>query len=606
MYQKIITNKYFHIFIIILSYLYLDILLRLFSLTENNFYAIYNLAPLLFSLTIILFNYLIIHILPKPLGLIYYFLTITFNTVLITVQYFHYLILGTYFTISEIFLSKEGISYLYIIPKLIDLKLLIIIFIFIIILIIATISLIKTKYPKYSFKQVLIRLAIIVLIHLFGLGSLLIFNNHEKPSSKLSPIYNYLHLIVPSRSIQTVGIMQYNLQDIMHFIYHKLTTNSRLSLYENEVITYLNNQVNETNSYTGLFKDKNLIYIMVESGDDWLIDEKYMPTLYKMQQEGLNFTNRYSPFFYGGYTFNAEFAANTGLYLTEDFNDTIDNYFPYSLPNLFLRAGYSVNSFHMNNAEFYNRGKYHLTFGYTNYYGGFNTPEYKNKGYNYVDDTSWIDNIDTYNLLVPKNEKFMSFLITYSMHLPYINNELCDAAIRSGELTYNSWNELELNCLHYLSTKTDLMLNKLLAKLEEDNIIDDTVIIIFADHNTYGFSNKDYLAQVKNTRNLYLQQKTPLIIWSKDLEHQDIDILMDTADLVPTIANLFGLDFDARNYLATDVFSKNHDNYVYFEYGNELNADGSYIDNSYAKNGPKMLKYNQYILTTDYYRKELK
>ena len=235
-----------------------------------------------------------------------------------------------------------------------------------------------------------------------------------------------------------------------------------------------------------------------------------------------------------------------------------------------------------------------------------NIQEYKNKGYNYVDDTSWIDNIDTYNLLVSKNEKFMSFLITYSMHLPYINNELCDAAIRNGELTYNSWNELELNCLHYLSTKTDLMLNKLLAKLEEDNIIDDTVIIIFADHNTYGFSNKDYLAQVKNTRNLYLQQKTPLIIWSKDLEHQDIDILMDTADLVPTIANLFGLDFDARNYLATDVFSKNHDNYVYFEYGNELNADGSYIDNSYAKNGPLMVKYNQYILKSDYYRKEMK
>ena len=135
MYQKIITNKYFHIFIIILSYLYLDILLRLFSLTENNFYAIYNLAPLLFSLTIILFNYLIIHILPKPLGLIYYFLTITFNTILITVQYFHYLILGTYFTISEIFLSKEGISYLYIIPKLIDLKLLIIVFICFLVLI---------------------------------------------------------------------------------------------------------------------------------------------------------------------------------------------------------------------------------------------------------------------------------------------------------------------------------------------------------------------------------------------------------------------------------------------------------------------------------------
>ena len=83
-----------------------------------------------------------------------------------------------------------------------------------------------------------------------------------------------------------------------------------------------------------------------------------------------------------------------------------------------------------------------------------------------------------------------------------------------------------------------------------------------------------------------------------------IDTLMDTADLVPTIANLFGLDFNPRNYLSTDVFSQNHAPYVYFQYGNELKADGTYIDNSYAENAPLMLKYNEYLLKTDYYRKE--
>ncbi len=603
-FTKVVTNKYFNLSLIILSYLFLALAFRFFVIKENSFYPIYALAPLFFSLAIIFLNVLFIKVLPKIGRIIYYLLTVIINTIFIAVQYFHYQILGSYFTISEIFLSKEGLTYLYIIPKLINYKLFIIIIIFLIILFLSLLSLLKSPRTKLSLKSTFLTIGLIILCHLLGLASLLIFNNNEKPGSKLSPFYNYVHLEVPNRSIQSIGIMEYNIHDIIHFISRKLMGEKELKIYEEDVLEFMERNKPETNAYTGLFKNKNLIYIMLESGDDWLITEEYMPTLTKLKEEGLNFTNRYSPFFYGGYTFNAEFAANTGLYLTTDFNASSNNYFPYSLPNLFKNAGYTVNSFHMNAPSFYERGKYHLTFGYSNYYGDYNTPKYKEQGYNYVNDEAWLDNPETANLLIPKNQKFMSFLITYSMHLPYINNELCDAALRNGEITYNDYSELELKCLHYLSTKSDLMLSKLLAKLEEDNIIDNTVIIIFADHDTYGFSDKEYLAQVKHTKNIYLQQKTPLIIWSKNLEHQDIDTLMDTADLVPTIANLFGLDFNPRNYLSTDVFSQNHAPYVYFQYGNELKADGTYIDNSYAENAPLMLKYNEYLLKTDYYRKE--
>ena len=605
MLKKIITNKYFNYTVIAISYLFLAFIFRLFTIKETLFYPIYNPGPILFSLSLVFLNLLIIRILPKKLSITYYLLTNIFNNLLIAVQYFHYKVIGTYFTISEIFLSKEGLTYIDVITKYLDYKLLIIIIIFIIFTIISLIGLIKIPKSKLSLKTIIINLGVIITIYLLGLGSLFVFNQKEKPSSRLSPIYNYLHLEVPYRSIQSIGIIDYNIKDVLSYIYSVLTPQKDLTVYETEIKEYLGNKPKTTsNEYTGIFKDKNLIYIMLESGDDWLIDEEHMPTLSKLQKEGLNFTNRYSPFFYGGYTFNAEFAANTGLYLTEDFNNTIDNYFPYSLPNLFTKSGYIVNSFHMNNPEFYERGKYHLTFGYSHYYGGYNTVEYKNKGYNYVDDTSWITNPETYNLLVPKNQKFMSFLITYSMHLPYINNELCDAAIRNKELTYNSSEELELNCLHYLSSKTDLMLTKLLEKLEEDKLLDDTVLILFADHDTYGYSNKDYLAKVKNTPNLYLQQKTPLIIWSKDIEHKDIDILMDTADLVPTIANMFGLDYDNQNYLSTDVFSKDHDDYIYFQYGYQLNSDNTFIDNSKAPKAVDMINYNKYILKSDYYRKD--
>ena len=96
----------------------------------------------------------------------------------------------------------------------------------------------------------------------------------------------------------------------------------------------------EKNELTDIFKDKNLIYVMLESIDDWLITEETTPTLYKMQQEGWNFTNRYAPQFFSGYTFGSEFSANTGLYLMDNYDKYNDNTFTYALPNLFKQKGY--------------------------------------------------------------------------------------------------------------------------------------------------------------------------------------------------------------------------------------------------------------------------
>ena len=393
----------------------------------------------------------------------------------------------------------------------------------------------------------------------------------------------------------------------MYYI-NKISEKIRNAQYKHEVSEFLSSRDLETkeNKYTGIFQNKNLIYIMLESGDDWLITKDTMPTLYKLKETGWDFTNRYSPFFYGGYTFNAEFAANTGIYLTEGFSEYENNYFPFSLPNLFKNAGYKVNSFHMNNGDFYKRNTFHKSFGYEHYYGNYNNNEEKSNGYNYIYDVSWIRNEETYNKLVNKNEKFMSLIITYSMHLPYFNNGICEQAIKNGKITYKPWEEREIVCLHELAYQSDLFLKELIEKLEHDDLLNETVLVIFADHNTYGYSDKEFLAKVKGTNDLNLQQKTPLIIWSEDIENQKIDILMDTADLVPTLANLFGLNYDANNYLSTDVFSDYHDKYIYFQYGEWLTEDGKYSkkekDNNMTKKVMDIIKYNKYILKTDYYK----
>lgn len=167
-------------------------------------------------------------------------------------------------------------------------------------------------------------------------------------------------------------------------------------------------------------------------------------------------------------------------------------------------------------------------------------------------------------------------------------------------------------CLRRLAKESDAMLKELIDRLKKDDLLDDTIIVVFADHSTYGFSDKEYMASVKKTDDLNLQQKTPLVIWGNGVPAQEISILNDTADLVPTIANLFGLEYDANNYLSTDIFSKNHDNYIYFQYGEWLDDVGNYsrnskeLDNYSFMNNQVMevLNYNKLILQTDYFSKD--
>ena len=104
---------------------------------------------------------------------------------------------------------------------------------------------------------------------------------------------------------------------------------------------------------------------------------------------------------------------------------------------------------------------------------------YEKEGYSYLLDSDWVDNDETYNKLVSKDEKFMSFLITYTMHMTYMNNSICNEGYRKGKVSYDNYNKIEENCLRYLAKQSDKLFERLLERLKEDNLIDDTIIIVF-------------------------------------------------------------------------------------------------------------------------------
>ena len=561
----------------------------------------YQKSLVWFTASYLVFIFGILYLLPKKTGIIIYSIIGVFFTIVGVLQILYFKIMGTFFGINDLFLVSEGSHYFSYALKQIDFKLIIYITISTILLLMTIVLMATIEKPKTKFLNNPIIFILIIMFFLLRANAV-----HELGSSVNSKDFNawstpkniYESYSDLNHSMQLSGLFEYTLRDVYLFVKKRFFRNEAILVKEIKNYLFNKHDGEKSNAYSNYYKDKNLIFIMLESVDDWLITESSMPTLNYMKKTGINFTNRYAPFFGGGRTFNSEFAANTGLYVPSDgiaIYDYAHNAFPYSLPNLFKQAGYTVNSLHYNNGEFYNRTNMHKALGYTNHYALYDMGIKDNTTY----DSTLASNDQIYKLIVPDNDKFMSFVITFSTHLPYLGNPLC----------FNSSDELD--CIKKLSHITDEFLNKLLYRLEQDGRIDDTVVILFSDHYAYGY-DIDYLKKVKGTNEKNLLEKTPFIIWSKNIKPVTIDTLMDTADIAPTVANMFGLPFSTNSYLATDVFSDNHEPFVYFEdyswfdgiiyyYGQKINQQANYIS-SINNKVKEIIKINNDILYTDYYQ----
>ena len=349
-----------------------------------------------------------------------------------------------------------------------------------------------------------------------------------------------------------------------------------------------NNNDIEKNEYTGIFKDKNLIYIMLESMDDWLINKDVTPTIYEMMNHGFNFNNHYSPGYVTGETANTEFIANTGIYphinrLSPNYL-YVDNSYPYSIANLFKSNNYYVKSFHRSNGFIYNRGNMHMSLGYNKYYN------YSEMGISEVNldlDTFIIK--DGYKHIVSK-DKFMSFIITYSPHSPYVYDKIeCKNNLEEIKKIYPDEKDEELLCAYSSARETDNMFKLLLENLKRDNLLEDTVIVAFTDHPNRLLIKDDETE---------LLNKTLFFIYESSMNSNQIYDITSTINILPTIINLFGIETDYI-YPGYDAIVNNK-NYVVFK-------DYTYYDGTNVKNIndeiSDELNYSFNVLISDYYKK---
>lgn len=325
------------------------------------------------------------------------------------------------------------------------------------------------------------------------------------------------------------------------------------------------------NEYTGMFKGYNVIQLVIEGFSGYAIDPELTPTLYKLTHEGFVFNNYYTALHYTS-TSNGECQTLLGLYpkngnpITMKRTGVLGTNAYFSLPQQLLREGYLVQGYHPN-SEMYGRLDSHTNLGY----------DWRQFGHNF-------DNLElseSGKLLWPQRDSYMVqasvdnyinsdvpfhiYYLTISGHMPYSNNRVVAPyrdtvrALPYSETTQN-----------YVATamEVDKALEVLLDKLEAAGKLDNTVIVATGDHIPYfnvdtleelsgkKFGSSDALEALDESSIDFDVYKNSLIIWSASMEQPvQVDKPCCQVDILPTLSNLLGLEYDSRMLDGSDILS---------------------------------------------------
>lgn len=436
-----------------------------------------------------------------------------------------------------------------------------------------------------------------------------------KDNDKISMYDLYHNINNISLSIQRLGLLPSTFIDIYRTIFgfeEKLMTFEYETNDEETIFNYENNTLEldideETpdiikgyiesnpgttkNEYTGIFKDKNLIFIVAEGFSTIGIDEKLTPTLYKLTNSGFIFNNYYVPYYLS--TIGGEFSALTGIYpdtSTLSIWRSGTNKFPYGISNSFKENGYNTYAYHNYSGYFQDRNKYLEALGFDNF-------KACSMGLNINCDLwppSDIELIEaSYNDYM-NDEKFMTYYMTVSGHLEY-NFFGNDMAEKNKDLVEDLPYSYASKAYKATQIELDRALELLIKKLEEQGILDDTVIVMTADHYPYGL-DLDEINELSNyTRDeLFEINHNSLVIWNNKLNNIEINKVGMPIDVLPTVYNLFGIDYDSRLFTGNDLLS-NTEGLVILGNRSWITDKGRFdsTTNTYTGNGDD--KYVNYI-----------
>ena len=354
-------------------------------------------------------------------------------------------------------------------------------------------------------------------------------------------------------SLSLLGLYHYTFRDIQLTLFPG--GGSLTEEETEEVIDFAAHRGHESNTMSGLLSGKNLILVQLEAIDTWMVD--YMPNLKAVKEQSLVFSNHYTPAYITAGTFNTEFIVNAGILPGASGTPTsvyTRNAFPSSLAHLFREQGYTAESFHGSEGSVYNREQIHLNLGYEAYHSGSDMGME-----DYTMDSDLMVAFDDMTDEAP----FFTFLITYSGHGPYSDENPIYLAHADEARA-----EAERTDGHYVhavahAKETDAFIGALMAALEERGLLKDTVVAFYADHYNYYMLDDGLNMDIKGVDSLDLLQHTDFFIHSKSLQPRTVEKYTSSVDVLPTLANLFGLEADYTLLTGDDAFSRDG-GYVFF------------------------------------------
>lgn len=347
--------------------------------------------------------------------------------------------------------------------------------------------------------------------------------------------------------------VRYNVMDIDFDALNALTEDKKLLAINDYCSKVTGTNQNE---YTGMLKDYNLIVMCAESFSPAAIDKDLTPNLYKLTQQGIIFNNYYNTF--PNTTTDGEYALMQGLYPDAGRSKAVsslyasrNSYLPFTLGNAFQsQRGVECFGYHNYRGSYYGRSESHPNMGYTMKFAG--------DGMTFT--TNWPasdlemmeQSVDDY---IGK-EPFHAYYMTFSGHYKY--------DIGTNEMAKRNWDQVKdlpysSNAIKaYLSCNIefDKAIGYLMERLEQAGVADRTAIVIAGDHFPYGLKDSEYAELIGHDIDGFSKFKSTLIFWVGGLEKNIVvDEYCCNVDVLPTILNLWGFEYDSRLLAGTDVFS---------------------------------------------------
>ncbi len=542
---------------------------------------------------------------------LYLTVTVLFSVFMVS-AYIYYKIFNQYFWLDTIGMTGQAMEYTGYILANVDW-----ILILVTVLQIASVFVTCRTWRQERFKPsglwLILPVVGLVTVHTFMMTEALPATKEEHAEMEQSKSI-YKRFTDSNRSMQTAGTYQYVFRNLVRLVFPEAEMDEGAITVTDTY--FAEKTVPGDNEKTGMFEGKNVIMVMMESMDDWMVNAEYTPTISHMMENGIDFSKHFSCTFGSGYTFNTEFAANTGYHATltgTPVSDLYDSAFPYSLANSFRNKGYSAKVLHYNTPDFYNRGKMSMAFGYEEYVSFRKYMPMEEAQC----DAAAISNKKVYREIAPQQENpFFHYVITYSAHLPYTDDEQKMQTIKAKypELVDETM-DTEINNALILAHDTDEFFRILLENLEADGMLEDTVIIGFADHFAYGISDWKKLYVMDDAKTADMLERTPFFVYCKGMEGETVTKVTSTLDILPTVVNLFRLE-KTPYWMGEDAFDPEYKGYVYFSNGAWFDGELHYFAEEQINSYPvRQVEYitmmnekfqerelvNEVVLRTDYF-----